>query len=216
MIAPILAAAATHASGTIAVPPIRWLSILPPIIMIGGAVVLLGVASLVRRPLRIAVATVATIAISGGSLGVALWQWSDVQQHGAHTYVAQAVVMDGFSVFFMILVSIAMILSALVADGYLRREGWQGAEFHVLAMVSASGAMLMAMANDLIIVFLGLEILSIALYVLTAFNYRRAASAANTTSTLAHSPVVKGAPAWASSSTANARAKTGWRPARPR
>ncbi len=43
-------------------------------------------------------------------------------------------------------------------------------------MVSASGAMLMAMANDLIIIFLGLEILSIALYVLTAFNYRRAAS----------------------------------------
>ena len=63
-----------------------------------------------------------------------------------------------------------------MADGYLRREGVHGAEFHVLAMVSASGAMLMGMANDLIIVFLGLEILSIALYVLTAFNYRRAAS----------------------------------------
>jgi NADH-quinone oxidoreductase subunit N len=172
----LFAAAATHSSNTIAVPPIRWLAILPPIIMIGGAVVLLGVASLVRRPLRIAVATVATVAISGGALGVALWQWSDVQEHGAHTYVAKAVVMDGFSAFFMILMSIAMILSALVADGYLRREGWQGAEFHVLALVSASGAMLMAMANDLIIVFLGLEILSISLYVLTAFNYRRAAS----------------------------------------
>jgi NADH-quinone oxidoreductase subunit N len=176
VIASLLAAATTHASNTIAVPPIRWLSILPPIIMIGGAVVLLGVASLVRRPLRIAVATAATVVISGGALGVALWQWSDVMEHGAHTYVAKAVVMDGFSVFFMILLSIAMILSALVADGYLRREGWHGAEFHVLALVSASGAMLMAMANDLIIVFLGLEILSISLYVLTAFNYRRAAS----------------------------------------
>ena len=177
MIASLLAATATHAaSDSIPVPPIRWLAILPPIIMIGGAVVLLGVASLVRRPLRIAVATVATVAISAGALGVALWQWSDVQEHGAHTYVAQAVVMDGFSAFFMILVSIAMILSALVADGYLRREGWLGAEFHVLALVSAAGAMLMAMANDLIVVFLGLEILSIALYVLTAFNYRRAAS----------------------------------------
>jgi NADH-quinone oxidoreductase subunit N len=43
-------------------------------------------------------------------------------------------------------------------------------------MVSASGAMLMGLANDLIIVFLGLEILSIALYVLTAFNHRRTAS----------------------------------------
>ncbi len=144
--------------------------------MIGGAVLLLGLASLVSRPLRVAVSTIATVVISGGALGVAIWQWTDVQDHGAHTYIKQAVVMDGFSVFITILVAIAMLLSALVADGYLRREGVQGAEFHVLAMVSASGAMLMALANDLIIVFLGLEILSIALYVLTAFNYRRAAS----------------------------------------
>jgi NADH-quinone oxidoreductase subunit N len=171
-----LLAASHSASQGINVPPIRWLAILPPIIMIGGAVVLLAVASLVRRPLRVPVSTVATVVISGGALGVALWQWSDVQEHGAHTYVAQAVVMDGFSVLVVMLVAIAMLLSALVADGYLRREGVLGAEFHVLAMVSASGAMLMAMANDLIIVFLGLEILSIALYVLTAFNYRRAAS----------------------------------------
>ena len=177
MIALLAAAHAAHAaSDTIAVPPIRWLSILPPIIMIGGAVVLLGVASLVRSPLRVRVSTIATVVISGGALGVALWQWSDVQEHGPHTYIAQAVVMDGFSVLVTMLVAIAMLLSALVADGYLRREGVQGAEFHVLAMVSASGAMLMGMANDLIIVFLGLEILSIALYVLAAFNYRRAAS----------------------------------------
>ncbi len=171
-----LGAVAHAASNTIAVPSIRWLSILPPIIMIGGAVLLLGLASLVRRPLRVTVSTIATVAISGSALGIALWQWSDVQEHGAHTYIKQAVVMDGFSVLVTIVVCIAMLLTALVADGYLRREGVHGAEFHVLAMVSASGAMLMGLANDLIIIFLGLEILSIALYVLTAFNYRRAAS----------------------------------------
>ena len=176
MIATLLATTTHVPSDTIAVPPIRWLAIMPPIIMIGGAVLLLALASLVARPLRVAVSTVATVVISGGALGVAIWQWTDVADHGPHTYIQQAVVMDGFSVFVMVLVSIAMLLSALVADGYLRREGVQGAEFHVLAMVSASGAMLMAMANDLIIVFLGLEILSIALYVLTAFNYKRAAS----------------------------------------
>ena len=176
MIETLLAATTRVPSDTIPVPPIRWLAIMPPVIMIGGAVLLLGLASLVARPLRVAVSTVATVVISGGALGVAIWQWTDVQDHGAHTYIRQAVVMDGFSVLVMMLVSIAMLLTALVADGYLRREGVQGAEFHVLAMVSASGAMLMAMANDLIIVFLGLEILSIALYVLTAFNYRRAAS----------------------------------------
>jgi NADH-quinone oxidoreductase subunit N len=86
------------------------------------------------------------------------------------------VVVDGFSVFFTVLVTAAMALSALVAEGYLDREGIDGAELHVLALVSASGAILMAQANDLVIVFLGLEILSIALYVLTAFNHKRSAS----------------------------------------
>ena len=171
------AAAASHAvSNSITVPSVRWLAILPPIILIGGAVVLLGLASLVSKPLRVRVSTIATVIISGGALGVALWQWSDVQEHGAHTYIKHAVVMDGFSVLVTMLVAIAMLLTALVADGYLRREGMHGAEFHVLALLSASGAMLMGMANDLIIIFLGLEILSLALYVLTAFNYKRAAS----------------------------------------
>ena len=59
------------ASNTITVPSIRWLAILPPIIMIGGAVLLLGLASLVRRPLRVRVATIATVIIAGGALGVA-------------------------------------------------------------------------------------------------------------------------------------------------
>ena len=59
------AAAAHAASNSIAVPPIRWLAILPPIIMIGGAVLLLGLASLVSKPLRVRVGTIATVVISG-------------------------------------------------------------------------------------------------------------------------------------------------------
>ena len=78
--------------------------------------------------------------------------------------------------FIQITVSIAMLLTALIGDGYLRREGVDGPEYHVLAMMSASGAMMMGAANDLIVVFLGLEIMSIALYVLAAFNHKRAES----------------------------------------
>jgi NADH-quinone oxidoreductase subunit N len=73
-------------------------------------------------------------------------------------------------------VAIAMLLTALVGDGYLRREGVEGPEFQVLAMMSASGAMMMGAANDLIVIFLGLEIMSIALYVLAAMNPKRAES----------------------------------------
>jgi NADH-quinone oxidoreductase subunit N len=174
-----LLAASTTASGAsdkIAIPSIRYLTIMPPIIMIGGAVILLAVASLVSRPLRVRVSTIGSVVISGSAFGISIWQWCDVRAHGAHTYIAHAVVMDGFSVLITMTVAVAMLLTALVADGYLKREGITGAEFHVLALVSASGAMVMGLANDLIIIFLGLEILSIALYVLTAFNHRRTAS----------------------------------------
>ncbi len=167
---------AAAAAGGFATPHIRYLAILPEIVMLGGAVMLLAVASLVRRSLRVGVATAATVAVSLGALGCSLWQWSDVTGQGAFTAVDHAVVVDGFSALVNVLVACAMALTALVGDGYLRREGADGPELHVLAMVSASGAMVMASANDLIVVFLGLEILSIALYVLAAFNHRRAAS----------------------------------------
>jgi NADH-quinone oxidoreductase subunit N len=172
---PVAAHAAAHAA-TIATPQIRYLAILPELVMVGGAVALLAVASLVRRHLRVPVATVGTVVVSATALGFALWQWADVTTHGPYTTVDHAVVVDGFSVLVNIIVPCAMVLTALVADGYLRREGVDGAEFHVLAMISASGAMIMGTANDLIVIFLGLEILSIALYVLAAFNHRRAAS----------------------------------------
>jgi len=178
MITALLAttAAASSAADKVTIPSIRYLAILPPIILIGGAVVLLALASLVKEPLRVRVSTIGSIIISGGAFGISIWQWTDVQSHGPHTYIAHAVVMDGFSVLITMLVSAAMLLTSLVADGYLRREGIGGAEFYVLSLVSASGAILMGSANDLIIVFLGLEILSIALYVLTAFNHHLASS----------------------------------------
>jgi NADH-quinone oxidoreductase subunit N len=170
------AAHAAHAAATIVLPHIRYLAILPELVMLGGAVALLGVSALVRGPLRTTVATVATVVVSLTSFGFAWWQWVDVQDHGPYTAIAHAVVVDGFSAFVAILVSAAMALSALVGDAYVRRERTNGVEMHVLAMVSASGAMIMGAANDLVLVFLGLEILSIALYVLTALNHRRAAS----------------------------------------
>ena len=87
--------------------------------------------------------------------------------------VKGAVAVDGFSVFFTVLICVAIILAALLADGYLRREGLDHAELFVLVLLSASGGVIMASANDLVVVFLALEILSIALYVLAAFDRRR-------------------------------------------
>jgi NADH-quinone oxidoreductase subunit N len=161
---------------TIHTPHIDYLSILPILIMMGGAVALVVVSSLFRRILGVGAGTLVASVTSVAALVAALFQWDHIQTHGAQVTIAGAVAYDGFSVFVTVTVAIAMLLSALVGDGYLRREGVEGPEFHVLAMLSASGAMLMGSANDLIVIFLGLEILSIALYVLAAFNHKRAES----------------------------------------
>ncbi len=76
MITTLLAASTTAsgASDKIPLPSIRYLTIMPPIIMIGGAVVLLAVASLVSRPLRVRVSTIGSVVISGSALGISIWQ----------------------------------------------------------------------------------------------------------------------------------------------
>ena len=173
---PSLLAAATATAPVIHTPHVDYLSILPMLIMIGGAVALMVVSSLFRKILGVGTGTLVASVTSIAALVAALVQWDQVATHGPKVTVAGAIAFDGFDVFIQITVAIAMLLTALVGDGYLRREGVEGPEYHVLAMMSASGAMMMGAANDLIVVFLGLEIMSIALYVLAAFNHKRAES----------------------------------------
>jgi NADH-quinone oxidoreductase subunit N len=172
----LLAVATAAVAPIIHTPHVDYLSILPMLIMMGGAVVLMVASSLFRKILGVGTGTLVASVTAIAALVAALVQWDHVATHGPSVTIAGAIAYDGFAVFIQITVAIAMLLSALVGDGYLRREGVEGPEFHVLAMMSASGAMMMGAANDLIVVFLGLEIMSIALYVLAAFNHKRAES----------------------------------------
>jgi NADH-quinone oxidoreductase subunit N len=82
-----------------------------------------------------------------------------------------SVVVDGFSIFLSALILVSGLLGVAVAYDYLRRTGLARGEYYVLLLFSISGMMLMAQAADLIIVFLALELLSIPLYVLSAFAF---------------------------------------------
>ena len=78
-------------------------------------------------------------------------------------------VVDGFATFFRVLVIAAGILVVLPSYSYLARENAETGEYHALLLFSLVGQCLMAAANDLIIVFIGLEISSIASYVLAGY-----------------------------------------------
>ena len=174
MIAALLAQVAD--APELPLPDVEYSALVPLLAPIGGALLLLLLGSLV--PGRPAKGTYAFVGVTSGlaSLVAAWFQWQDIRDTGPYQAVANAVVIDGFAVFFVVTIAIAVVLGSLVADSYLRREELDGPEFYVLMLLSASGGMTMAVANDLIVLFLGLEILSIALYVLAGFHRGRGAS----------------------------------------
>lgn len=86
-------------------------------------------------------------------------------------------IVDGFATFFRVLVIAAGILVVLCSYGYLRREGAEKGEYYALLLYSIAGQCVMASANELIVLFIGLEISSIASYVLA--GYLRADKRAN-------------------------------------
>ena len=161
---------------SVAVPSIHYLALLPVLTFFGASLVLLVASALVTRTVALVAATTVSVAAGVATLVYAFLQWRYIDVHGATTTVAHAVVLDGFSVVGNVAVAVAVILSALVAHDWARREGHRGADFHVLALAASAGALLMVEANDLIVIFLGLEILSIGLYVLVGFDRHRSAS----------------------------------------
>lgn len=184
-----------NAIDTIITPPIDWSAIMPVVVLFAGAVLLLTVASLVRRAPKglYAAWTVVTALVAMVTLAP-LWArvqgWTDISGktsllglleykppfNGPFSAVAGAIGVDGFTVFCTFVICCAVILCAFAADDYLRREGLDGPELYVLVLISAAGGALMASANDLIVLFLGLETLSIAVYVLAAMHLKRAQS----------------------------------------
>src|SRR5512135_3183645 len=111
------------------------------------------------------------------ALGLALTLGFTLAQVGlADTGFNNMVVMDGFSIFVNALLLVSGLLGVALAYGYLKRMGIERGEYYTLLLFSITGMMLMAQAGDLIIVFLALEMLSIPLYVLSAFARPRADS----------------------------------------
>jgi NADH-quinone oxidoreductase subunit N len=86
------------------------------------------------------------------------------------------VVSDGYALVLNLIFIVTAVLSILISLSYLGERALQRGEYYALLLFSTGGMMLMGSATDLIVVFLGLEIMSIALYVLAAFNRQQLGS----------------------------------------
>ena len=81
-----------------------------------------------------------------------------------------SVVLDNFATFFKMTFLVAAGLTVLITDSYMEREGCNHGELYPLILFAVVGMMLMASGTDLMTIFLGLEVMSVSLYVLAGFN----------------------------------------------
>ena len=81
-----------------------------------------------------------------------------------------SVVLDNFATFFKMTFLVAAGLTVLITDSYMEREGCNHGELYPLILFAVVGMMLMASGTDLMTIFLGLEVMSVTLYVLAGFN----------------------------------------------
>ena len=138
-----------------------------PIVALTGFLLLAVVTDLVLPRARRgnAVAMVAVVGYAY-SLGTAGYRWAN--GGGGYAYHRFATG-DDFALFFEILFASLGILTVAVSHSYLKRRGLLASEFHILILAAVIGMMVMASATSLVTVFLGLEILSLALYIVSGF-----------------------------------------------
>jgi len=140
-----------------------WLSILPALILCGWGMVLLLADLAAPKARSTRIGWLSMVGLVGAlAAEVMLWGNSWVGFGGM-------VVLDGVSAFIGGVGLLAALLTVWVSLNYIRDRGIERGEYYALLLFSTSGILLMAQAADLIAVFLGLELLSIPLYILAGF-----------------------------------------------
>ena len=151
------------------------LALLPEIVLTVWALVLLiFVAWRHQTPRDLRIAGWLTL-VALASTASAIWWlwWNQTETEGLATMIAA----DDFRWVADWVFIGAAVLTVLISFAYLERERLLAPEYYVLLLFATLGAMLMAAGSDLMVVFLGLELMSVAVYVLAGFDRRRARSA---------------------------------------
>jgi NADH-quinone oxidoreductase subunit N len=153
-------------------PSIPWGELIPVLSLLAGTCFLLLVGSLVPTWPRRGYAWVTGISTAVALVANAV-KWNDLYYVKGQTFFADAIAIDRVSVLASIAICISVIFASLMLSAYLVRMNADGPELYALLLTSAIGALVMVAANELIVLFLGLEILSLSLYLLAASNRDR-------------------------------------------
>src|SRR5271154_6208957 len=149
-------------------PHVDFAGLSPLIALLGGATLALLVGLLGSRWIRAQVVPALSLAALGAALGLTIWQWN-----ADKAIVSGALRVDDLSLALNLILIAGGACAVLLAWRSLAASEAAHGEFHALLLTSIGGMSLLGAAQNPVILFVGLELLSIPLYVLCATEMRR-------------------------------------------
>jgi NADH-quinone oxidoreductase subunit N len=139
---------------------VSWPALLPCIIVAATAIIVLVADLFMEGPDREGLGWLGMLGLGVAGIAAALLWSSNAGGFGG------SFVLDRFAVFFTVVLCFVGILTLLMSMDYLGSIRVEGGEYYVQFLLAVLGMIVMAQANDLVILFLGLELMSISVYVL--------------------------------------------------
>jgi NADH-quinone oxidoreductase subunit N len=141
-----------------------------PLLCVTAAGIAAMLAEAFREPgERMPISGLGLVGLAGAGISTALL-W------GRHQTGFGVVAADTFGLFFVMILVVIGVMTMLLSPRMIERDALPGGEYYALTLFALAGMMLMAMATDLLVIFLALEVMSLAVYVLSALNRNSEAS----------------------------------------
>jgi NADH-quinone oxidoreductase subunit N len=157
---------------TIHLTPADYGAILPEMIVIGGALLLLLLDVFVKER-KVVVNTTAALLTLAAAFVASAHLWIENVGLAFPKGPAGMVTGDRFGQFFIFALLLSSALAILISPPYVRTSQFDPGEFYALILFATAGMMLMAAGTNLITLFLAIELLSLALYILSGFDRSR-------------------------------------------
>ena len=138
-------------------------AIVPMLCVTAGALVVMLAEAWRERDERMPLGIWGIISLGGAALGL-MFLWD----RNASSF--NVIVADNFGIFVSLILAVVGILTILFSSQVIERDGIPPGEYYAILLFGIVGMMMMAMANDLLVMFVALEILSLAVYVLTGIR----------------------------------------------
>lgn len=137
-----------------------------PLLIVAGTIIVIMLAIAIRRSHLLSVTLTAAGLVAAF---ISLWLASNYAPH----QVTPLLVVDRYAIFYFGLILAASIIFVLLAHDYLRTCEGNREEMYILMLVATLGSMVLAASSHWVSLFLGLELLSIALYAMIAYLHTR-------------------------------------------